>query len=418
MKKLLLILSISCLIACIPDNPEDELGGIYGIVSVSDTAEPMRATGVELYTMDESLLLKTVTYDDGSYEFENLAPDSYYLRVAADGYEEMTYDVLVEPGRVARADMQLIKLNTYMTIATHEASKLVGNGATLNGMYDYEYGCSPKEYGFFCGTEYGSLKNKDNRFVASGAYYKNGYYIYTYEVSNLPKGKYYAMAFATNLVGTIYGEVVSFEISGEPAVSTLTPTNYTGTTATLNGRVDYSGDPKYSEKGFVYSKSFPNPTIDDASSATTKIVVSGSSNDFSANVTGLSNGVEYYVRAYAKNANTVVYGETMKMGGYIILADDGLMVQLHDLSSGANNSDARHLCAGSQVGGYSDWRLPTRGECVAMYAKKSTLGLSNQLYWTSDNYNSSSPYAYNFKDGTVDHYYWTSTFRVRAVRNI
>ena len=153
MKKLLLILSISCLIACIPDNPEDELGGIYGIVSVSDTAEPMRATGVELYTMDESLLLKTVTYDDGSYEFENLTPDNYYLRVAADGYEEMTYDVLVEPGRVARADMQLIKLNTYMTIATHEASELVsdilysftdeaselvGNGATLNGMYDYD----------------------------------------------------------------------------------------------------------------------------------------------------------------------------------------------------------------------------------------------------------------------------------------
>ena len=226
------------------------------------------------------------------------------------------------------------------------------------------------------------------------------------------------MAFATNLVGTIYGEVVSFEISGEPAVSTLIPTNYTGTTATLNGRIDYVGDPKYSEKGFVYSMSFPNPTIDDASSATTKIVVSGSSNDFSANVTGLSNGAEYYVRAYAKNANTVVYGETMKMGGYIILADDGLMVHLHDLSSGADNVDAWHLCADSQVGGYSDWRLPTRGECNAMYAKKSILGLSNQLYWTYDDVDNYYSYAYNFKDGTVDDYHWTNTFRVRAVRNI
>lgn len=419
-KYLILLLSFCCILsACIPPDEEDNLGGIYGIVSVSDSAEPMRATGVELYTMGGSLLLKTVTYDDGSYEFEELLPDYYYLRVAADGFEEMIYEVLVEPGRIARADMQLIKLNTYMTISTQDVSAIIGNGATLNGMYDYQYnGYGPTEYGFFCGTEYNSLRNKDNRYVTSGASYANGQYHFSYKVSNLARGKYYAMAFATNRVGTIYGEVVSFEIAGEPAVSTLTPSNYSGTTATLNGKIDYEGDPKYSEKGFVYSKSFPNPTIDDESSATTKIVVTGSSADFSANVTGLSNGEEYYVRAYAKNANAVVYGETVKMGGYIILAEDGLMVQLHDLSSGASYYDAERLSDASRIGGFSDWRLPSSGECNSMYSKKSALGFSNTKYWINDYSSYYYYYAYDFSKGTYTTYNSSNTYRVRAVRNI
>ena len=50
------------------EGDEDKLGSIYGVVTELSTAEPMRAMGVELYKSNK-LLLKTVTFDDGHFEF-------------------------------------------------------------------------------------------------------------------------------------------------------------------------------------------------------------------------------------------------------------------------------------------------------------------------------------------------------------
>ena len=83
MKKLFIwVMMLSCILlgACTsPDDASDarqNLGSIYGIVTELSTAEPMRAMGVELYKSDK-LLLKTVTFDDGHFEFVNLAQGDY-----------------------------------------------------------------------------------------------------------------------------------------------------------------------------------------------------------------------------------------------------------------------------------------------------------------------------------------------------
>ena len=60
------IMYISCMKS--EECTEDKLGSIYGIVAELSTAEPMRAMGIELYKSDK-LLLKTVTFDDGHFEF-------------------------------------------------------------------------------------------------------------------------------------------------------------------------------------------------------------------------------------------------------------------------------------------------------------------------------------------------------------
>jgi len=105
------ILCVSC--AKSEDGDEDKLGSIYGIVTKLGTAEPMKAVGVELYkkgtsSSKDALLLKTVTFDDGHFEFKNLTPEHYQVKVVADGYEQIEEGyVIVEAGRQARIDLQV-----------------------------------------------------------------------------------------------------------------------------------------------------------------------------------------------------------------------------------------------------------------------------------------------------------------------
>ena len=95
------------------EGDEDKLGSIYGIVTELGTAEPMKAIGVELYKKDASslryaLLLKTVTFDDGHFEFKDLNPENYQVKVVADEYEQIEEGfITVEAGRQARIDLQV-----------------------------------------------------------------------------------------------------------------------------------------------------------------------------------------------------------------------------------------------------------------------------------------------------------------------
>lgn len=403
-------------------------GSIYGVVTVKETAEPMRATGVELYQLSHyddygnyyyssegSLLLKTVTYDDGHYEFENLKAGEYELRVVASGYADASYSVIVESGRTARADMQLERLNTYMTVRTLAATEISGDKATLNGTYSYSSGYSPSDVGFVYSTT--PTPSSDGTRITSST--GNSF---SSVVSNLKKGKYYYQAYAKNKVGTEYGEVLSFEISGQPSVTTLNATNVTETTATLNGRIDYEGDPAYTERGFVYSSSYPNPTVDDPASATTKVAVSGTSKEFSANIAGLTKNTTYHVRAYATNSTNTVYGNAVEFSNmdYVILYADGIMVQKYDISAGATWEDANALCQASNLGGYTDWRLPTRGECQAIDRNKERLNIFDAKYWTSEQEAGYSSYywSYNFSLSKSSSYDKSNTLRVRCVRTL
>lgn len=122
MKKLLIwamVLSSIMLGSCTKDeDSKNEPGSIYGIVTKFGAAEPMKAVGVELYkkgtsSSPDALLMKTVTFDDGHFEFKDLNPEYYQVKVAADGYDQIEDGyVVVEAGRQARIDLQVKYLNS------------------------------------------------------------------------------------------------------------------------------------------------------------------------------------------------------------------------------------------------------------------------------------------------------------------
>ena len=426
--KLSSLLLVCCaMLGCTPG--EEKLGTIYGIVTV--TGEPLKGIGVSLF-VDDALLLKTVTYDDGHYEFSDLKPGEYTLKVETEGYNTFSTSVIVESGRQARADMQLTLVETGVQVITYEAV-VSGNAALLKGHYHYD-SYVPNEIGFFYSTATpvsNGIKviTNDEQYTS---YHNSDFKV---DVPDLMPGTYYVQAYAKNSKGTSFGDIKTFVISGEPFVKTLDATNVTQHTATLNGEIVFAGNPAFTERGFVYSSSFTNPTIDDPETSTTRKVVSGTSTSFSANIDNLTNNVTYHVRAYVTNANGTVYGESVEFkaedpyANIISIPTLGLMIQKYDISSGADLSTASTLCQNSTVGGYTDWRLPSKGELQSLYSyavsvnwNTNSVGYfthnstSGSRYWSDTPYK--AWYYVDMSNGNAGYVGTDNTYRVRAVRNL
>ncbi len=418
------------MIACTSEDDakggDEQFGSIYGIVTELGTAEPMKAVGVELYKSPYyAMLLKTVTFDDGHFEFKDLEPGGYQVKVVTDKYEQTNIGyVTVEAGRQARIDLQVKIRNTGLVVRSVDAI-IYGANVTLKGEYSrIDYSDEASEVGFVYDTQSNPqnggtiVKCKTSDISLIGESYSD--YSFYAVVNDLTKGTYYFQAYATNYKGTTYGEIRSFVVTLPPIVMTLDPTNISGNSVTLNGRIVAEGNPAYTERGFVYSKSYNRPTVDDPDDATIKLPVSGRSKDFSANVSSLTEGVQYYVRAYAMNENEIVYGEIIPFipsnPNYVII--DRLMVQKIDLGSGTWDI-AKEMCTNSRVSGYSDWRMPTIAELSILYARREEIGgfVERGRYWSSTQ-SGSECYYLEFSDGTQASCPLDYKRYVRAVRTI
>jgi uncharacterized protein (TIGR02145 family) len=121
-----------------------------------------------------------------------------------------------------------------------------------------------------------------------------------------PNTTYYVRAYATNSVGTGYGNEINFTTSTSfvlPTVSTISASSISTTTATSGGNISSDGGSAVTTRGVVWSTS-PTPTI----SLSTKTSDGSGTGSFSSSLTGLSPNTTYYVRAYATNSVGTGYG--------------------------------------------------------------------------------------------------------------
>ena len=115
---------------------------------------------------------------------------------------------------------------------------------------------------------------------------------------------YYIRAYAINSLGTAYGNEVSFtSLAIIPSLTTTAVTNITSATANLGGDITSSGGEYVTSRGVCWSTS-ANPTI----ALSTKTNNGAGTGSFTSNITGLSAGTTYYVRAYATNSIGTAYG--------------------------------------------------------------------------------------------------------------
>jgi plastocyanin len=115
---------------------------------------------------------------------------------------------------------------------------------------------------------------------------------------------YFVRAYATNSAGTAYGDEISFStIPLQPAaVSTNEVSAITISTGISGGNVTADNGSVVSARGVCWSVN-AGPTI--AGSHTTDGAGTGT---FVSNISGLLDGTQYFVRAYATNGSGTAYG--------------------------------------------------------------------------------------------------------------
>lgn len=119
---------------------------------------------------------------------------------------------------------------------------------------------------------------------------------------------YAFISFPNNIIGTIYGEVISFTTAATlPTLSCKPVYSISQTTAMCKCDIVDNGGEKISEYGFCLSKT-KNPTIND----TTIIVPLRYHEKFSCQISDLEPNTTYYLKAYAKNSAGIAYSLTEK----------------------------------------------------------------------------------------------------------
>ncbi|MCR4737131.1 MAG: hypothetical protein K5846_03100, partial [Bacteroidales bacterium] len=115
---------------------------------------------------------------------------------------------------------------------------------------------------------------------------------------------YYFRAYATNALGTVYGNELSLTPGRiPPVVSTNKIGNISQNSAVCGGSIGAYWDEPLIVQGLCWSID-SNPTIYDSN-----LTESAGRFNFSVNMEGLLPGTTYYVRAFAVNSHDTIYGE-------------------------------------------------------------------------------------------------------------
>jgi hypothetical protein len=332
-------------------------------------------------TLENTIAKPTVAVtEDNEYSvaITNLADQTYYVRAYAVNKTGTAYST----NEVSFTTVMTLPRVTTQAVTNRNIS---AGAATFNGTIVSVGDPAYTERGFVYGITHNPTVD-DTKKPASGT----GTGAFSFNLTGLSEGNtYYVRAYATNNKETAYGEEVIADFSAVmPVVTTHDVSDIDGTSVRFNGSIETVGDPAYIERGFVYG-TMPSPTIEDG----TKNPVSGTSTgEFSANISGLTIGITYYVRAYAINIKGTTYGVSVNFKPespyYVVLTTAGIMVQKQDLNDiySITWTNANNLCENSTVGGYTDWRLPTIEELTVMYNERDAIGGFNtdrRNYWSS-----------------------------------
>ncbi|MBR6063540.1 MAG: hypothetical protein IKP54_05255 [Bacteroidales bacterium] len=112
---------------------------------------------------------------------------------------------------------------------------------------------------------------------------------------------YYVRAYATNSAGTAYGAFRTF--TTKISVNTSPVSGITATTVVCGGTVNSAGNAEVTMRGVCWD-TLPAPTLNGSHT-----VDGTGAGVFTSNITGLTPGTTYYIRAYATNNAGTVFGD-------------------------------------------------------------------------------------------------------------
>jgi uncharacterized protein (TIGR02145 family) len=179
---------------------------------------------------------------------------------------------------------------------------------------------------------------------------------FTSTISGLVAGNtYYIRAYATNKVGTGYGNQYVITTTGEViSIISLTTTpisTITSTSALSGGNITSDGGSAVTDRGVCWSTT-TGPTI--TNNKTTDGTGTGT---FTSAITPLTSGITYFVRAYAINSSGTFYGNEVTFNTACNLpAPPGLITGDSNVAANATGV-AYSISAVTNATGYS-WTVP------------------------------------------------------------
>lgn len=184
------------------------------------------------------------------------------------------------------------------TISTSVSSNITSISAMSGGSITNDGGVAITARGVCWNTNQNPTisDNKTSDGTSSGSF--------TSSITGLTPGiTYYVRAYATNIVGTAYGNQVSFTTTSVlPVLTTIDILSVSSTSATSGGIISSDGGAGVTERGVCWNTS-PNPTI------TNNKTVNGTGiGIYTSSITNLIPGTTYYLRAYATNITGTSYG--------------------------------------------------------------------------------------------------------------
>ena len=277
---------------------------ICGGVVIDDGGAEVTARGVCWSTSQNPTINGSHT-DDGTGEGDFTstitgltAGTTYYVRAYATNEKGTSY-----------GEEKSFMTSIYMDLpilTTKEIEDITETSATSGGEVVSDGGAPVIARGICWSTSQNPTIDDNDGITTDG----NGTGTFTSDLVNLTANTtYYVRAYATNVMGTAYGEQRSFTTEEEeaeltpPTVITSEVIDITETTAVSGGNVTDDGGATVTERGVCWNTS-PNPSIND-----NKTTDGSGTGTFTSNLTNLTANTTYYVRAYATNEKGTSYGD-------------------------------------------------------------------------------------------------------------
>lgn len=262
----------------------------------NDGGAAVTARGVCWSTSQTPTIVNTRTIDGsglGNFasSITGLLPGTfYYIRAYATNSNGTAYG----------NEVSLFTTAVIPVLTTADVSAITANSLTSGGNITSDGGNAVTARGI-CYSINQNPNIVDNGKITSGSGSGN----FASVLTGLASGTtYYIRAFATNAMGTAYGNQITGTTTVVVNLATLTTnavTAITSTTATSGGIIT-SGLATVTAQGICWSTS-QNPTTADA-----KTINSAGVSSFSNALTGLTANTTYYVKAYAINSAGTAYG--------------------------------------------------------------------------------------------------------------